>query len=139
MASRPAVRFLRGNLEPLVVEASTKYGRDWNADLRLGDARLAAFACWPVTVELDIVGLGRTLFCHAILAADERPRGEYWALLGAAVELRRTEYDVDAAVASIRSAGGLVREQRLAELLAQLDWEKLAAHYETFRFRSSGA
>ena len=35
----------------------------------------------------------------------ERPPGAYWALLGPGVELRRTDYDVEAAVSAMRSAG----------------------------------
>ena len=35
---------------------------------------------------------------------EGRP-GAYWALLGPDVELRRTEYDVDEAVARLRASG----------------------------------
>ena len=47
----------------------------------------------------------------------EGRRGAYWALLGPAVELRRTEYDVDAAVAVIRDAGGDAVEGIIVETL----------------------
>ena len=48
---------------------------------------------------------------------EERP-GAYWALLGPEVELRRTEYDLEAAAAAIRATGfpdadGLARENVL--------------------------
>jgi predicted phosphodiesterase len=188
LTSRADVRFLRGNLERLVLEGADEYGRDWSAErLRLGDARLAAIASWPPVVELEIDGLGRALFCHAIPTADEpiftrrtpneavaeligdvaadivvcghthmqfdrllptglrvvnagsvgapfeRPRGAYWALLGAAVELRRTDYDVDAAVASIRSAGAPVDEELLGLLLEPPDRDETTARFEDAR------
>jgi predicted phosphodiesterase len=188
LTSLADVRFLRGNLERLVLEGADEYGRDWNAErLRLGDARLAEIASWPLTVELEIDGLGRALFCHAIPTADEpiftrrtpnevvaeligdvaadvvvcghthmqfdrllptglrvvnagsvgapfeRPRGAYWALLGAAVELRRTDYDVDAAVASIRSAGAPVDEELLGLLLEPPDRDETTARFEAAR------
>lgn len=151
------VRFVRGNVDRLVLEGITEYGQDWSAErLRLGDAPLATIAAWPLIVELEIEGLGRTLFCHAVPTGDEPiftritpdedvagligdveaelvvcghthvqfdrqlanglrvvnagsvgmpyegRRGAFWALLGPTVELRHTEYDVEAAVASIR-------------------------------------
>ncbi len=49
----------------------------------------------------------------------EGRRGAYWALLGPAVELRRTEYDVDAAVALIRDAGGDAVEGIIVETLLE--------------------
>jgi predicted phosphodiesterase len=188
LTSLADVRFLRGNLERLVLEGADEYGRDWSDErLRLGDARLAETASWPLTVELEIDGLGRALFCHAIPTADEpiftritpddvvaeligdvaadvvvcghthmqfdrllptglrvvnagsvgapfeRPRGAYWALLGAAVELRRTDYDVDAAVASIRSAGAPVDEELLGQLLEPPDRDETTARFEAAR------
>ena len=188
LTSLAHVRFLRGNLERLVLEGAGEYGRDWNDErLRLGDARLAEIASWPLTVELEIDGLGRALFCHAIPTSDEpifteitpdevviellgdipadvvicghthmqfdrllpsglrvvnagsvgapfeRPRGAYWALLGAAVEFRRTDYDVDAAVASIRKAGAPVDEELLGQLLEPPDRDETTARFEDAR------
>ena len=188
LASLAEVHFLRGNLERLVVDGVDEYGRDWNADrLRLGDARLAAIASWPLTVELDIEGVGRTLFCHAIptddepifthvtsdddvadllgdLAADvvvcghthiqfdrrlandlrvvnagsvgrpfERPAGAYGALLGPGVDLRRTTYDVAAAVDSMRGAGADVDDELLDDLLEPPDRDETTARFESAR------
>ena len=63
----PDVRFVRGNVDRLVVEGDDEYGQDWSAErVRLGDAHLATVAGWPLTVELEIHGVGATLFCHAI-------------------------------------------------------------------------
>ena len=188
LASLAEVHFLRGNLERLVVDGVDEYGRDWSADrLRLGDARLAAIASRPLSVELDIEGVGRTLFCHAIptddepifthvtsdddvadllgdLAADvvvcghthiqfdrrlandlrvvnagsvgrpfERPAGAYWALLGPGVDLRRTTYDVAAAVDSMRGAGADVDDELLDDLLEPPDRDETTARFESAR------
>jgi predicted phosphodiesterase len=142
---------------------------------------LAAFA---PTVELDVDGLGVTLFCHgspssdeealttetsderlaAVLAETRAPvvvcghthrqfdrrigerrvvnagsvglpyegrRGAYWALLGPEVELRRTEYDVDAAVARMRASGSPDLEELLREsLLDPTDPDTVARLFE---------
>jgi predicted phosphodiesterase len=182
------VHFLRGNLERLVVQSAEEYGRDWSQErLRLGDPRLAEIASWPLTFELEIEGLGRTLFCHAIPSADEaivtrntpddavvelmddvgadvvvcghthmqfdrrlasglrvvnagsvgrpfqRPPGAYWALLGPDVELRRTDYDVQAAIDTIRSANALVDDGLLADLLEPPDRDETTARFEAAR------
>ena len=37
---------------------------------RLGPKRAARVARWPLTVELDLAGVGRTLFCHATPTSD---------------------------------------------------------------------
>ena len=68
----PGIRFLRGNADRLVVDGVGEYDHDWIADReRLGARRLAELASWPLTVDLEIDGVGRTLFCHAIPSADE--------------------------------------------------------------------
>jgi putative phosphoesterase len=72
LSSLPDVRFVRGNADRMVLEGFGEHGQDWNAERqRLGEARLAAVASWPLTVELEIDRLGPTLFCHAIPTADE--------------------------------------------------------------------
>jgi predicted phosphodiesterase len=68
----PAIRFVRGNGERTVLEGTDEFGVDWDQERkRLGDERLATIAAWPLTTELDLDGLGRTLFCHAVPSADE--------------------------------------------------------------------
>ena len=182
------VRYVRGNADRMVLNGTDEYGTDWGAYReRLGEARLAAVASWPLTVELEIDGIGRALFCHATPTADdpiytrstpdedlaallgdveaelvvvghthvqfdrrlpsgprvvnagsvgipfERPPGAYWALLGPGVELRRTEYDVEAAVSAMRSAGAQVGEEYLAELLEPPDGDETTARFEAAR------
>lgn len=125
---------------------------------QLDAAQLALLATWPTTRELEIPGVGRTLFCHATPRSDVEcvtrvtpesrlssvfagvdaevvvcghthmqfdrrvagrrvvnagsvgmpfagPPGAYWLLLAAGVQLRRTDYDVDAAAAQLRRSG----------------------------------
>jgi len=179
------VRFVRGNADRLVMEGEGEHGVDWSAERRrLGEPRLAMIASWPLTVELETEGLGRTLFCHAIPSADEPiftritpdedvaellgdveaklvvcghthvqfdrqlasglrvvnagsvgmpyegRRGAFWALVGPEVELRRTEYDVEAAAASIREAAGPGSEQQAGWLLDPPDPDETTAYFE---------
>jgi putative phosphoesterase len=57
--------------------------------------------------------------------------GAYWALLGDDVELRRTEYDLDAAIAEMRAGGFDELEEMLREsLLEPMDPDEVAALFE---------
>jgi putative phosphoesterase len=68
----PNVRFVRGNVETTVLEGNDEYGRDWNAEReRLGEARLAAIAQWPRSLELEIEGLGKVLICHSTPRSED--------------------------------------------------------------------
>jgi putative phosphoesterase len=68
----PHVRFVRGNADRTVLEGADEHGVDWGEErARLGDERLAALAAWPLALELELDGLGRTLFCHATPASDD--------------------------------------------------------------------
>lgn len=66
----PAV--VRGNADREVLERGERFGplATWCAD-RLGGARLAAAATWPLTRELELDGLGRALVCHSTPASDD--------------------------------------------------------------------
>ena len=185
-ASLPRARVIRGNADRLIVEGEREHDVDWGAEReRLGDERLAAIRTWQLTVELELDGLGRALFCHAIPTADEPiftritpdaeveellgdtgadvmvvghthvqfdrllgsglrvvnvgsvgmpyegRRGAYWALLGPEVELRRTEYDVEAAVAAIREAAS--DEDLVRRLLDPPDPDEATAFFESQR------
>jgi putative phosphoesterase len=193
LARLPDVRFLRGNGDRMVLEGVDEYGQDWNTERRrLGDARLAEVASWPLTLELEIDGLGPTLFCHAIPTADDPiftrltpdedvdellgdvsadvvvvghthvqfdrrlpsgvrvvnagsvgmpyggRRGAFWALLGPEVELRRTDYDVDAAAAAIRAVGGDGNEQLARVLLEPPDPDEASRFFESQRLTQRG-
>jgi putative phosphoesterase len=193
LARLPDARFLRGNGDRMLLEGVDEYGQDWNTERRrLGDARLAEVASWPLTLELEIDGLGPTLFCHAIPTADDPiftrltpdedvdellgdvsadvvvvghthvqfdrrlpsgvrvvnagsvgmpyggRRGAFWALLGPEVELRRTDYDVDAAAAAIRAVGGDGNEQLARVLLEPPDPDEASRFFESQRLTQRG-
>jgi putative phosphoesterase len=194
LARIPNARFLRGNADRLVLEGVVEHGQDWAREReRLGEARLQALASWPLTLELEIEGLGRTLFCHAIPSADEPiftritpdedvldligdveaqvlvcghthvqferrlfnglrvvnagsvgmpyegRRGAFWALLASTVELRRTEYDTDAAAASIRESAAAGSEQLAGWLLEPPNPDEATAYFESRRDTARGA
>lgn len=68
------VWFVRGNGDREVARASAGQGHAPDAArfarLRLSSAELRRVAAWPLTVRLELVGLGPTLFCHAVPHAD---------------------------------------------------------------------
>ncbi len=188
LTSLPDVRFVRGNADRFVLEGADEYGEDWQAEReRMGEERLAAVAKWPLTQELEIEVLGRTLVCHAVPTADEPiftkltldedvaaligdvdaelvvvghthiqvdrrlptglrivnagsvgmpyegRRGAFWALLGPDVQMRHTEYDVEAAVASMRSDGAPRPEAQLRQLLEPPDPDETSRFFESQR------
>jgi len=67
------VRFLSGNGDRETVsppdEGPLREIGLW-ATARLGPERLERVAQWPSTVELEVTGLGRVLFCHATPSSD---------------------------------------------------------------------
>lgn len=188
LSSRRDVRFLRGNADRLVVDASPGPPEELHAwcAARLGGRRLQAVASWPSTVELEVDGLGRTLFCHAVPSGDEPiftrltpdgavaellgdvdavvvcghthvqfdrrlgngmrvvnagsvgmpyegRRGAYWALLGPDVELRRTEYDVERALARMHETGVPISAEHAGWLLDPPDPDETSAYFEGLR------
>ena len=67
------VRFLQGNgdretVAPPADGPLAEVG-EWAA-ARLGAERIDRIARWPATVELEVSGLGRVLFCHATPSSD---------------------------------------------------------------------
>lgn len=63
----------------------------------------------------------------------EGARGAYWALLGPDVVFRRTEYDVEAAVAGIELLAAPVYERLLEKLLDPPDPGETTAYFESQR------
>jgi putative phosphoesterase len=62
---------VRGNADRLdSVRAHSDEQAGWNEE-RLGEERFAVVTAWPLTLELEIDGLGRVLFCHATPTSDE--------------------------------------------------------------------
>jgi putative phosphoesterase len=188
LASLPDVRVVRGNADRFVLEGTDEHGEDWAVErARMGEERMSAVAAWPLTHALEIDGLGRTLFFHAVPAADEPiftritpdedvarlighveadlavvghthvqfdrslpgglrvvnagsvgmpyegRRGAFWALLGLDVELRHTEYDVEAAVAAMRADGAPRPDAQLQLLLEPPDPDETTRFFESQR------
>jgi predicted phosphodiesterase len=63
-----AAQFVAGNCEREVLAAADDSSL-WCRE-QLTSAETAAVASWPATVELDVDGLGRVLFCHATPRSD---------------------------------------------------------------------
>lgn len=63
----------------------------------------------------------------------EGARGAYWALLGPDVDFRRTEYDVEAAVAAIEALDAPVDGTLLRYLLEPPESEATTEHFESLR------
>lgn len=68
------VRFVTGNCDR---ETASPAGHEqWHADVggwsatKLDDAQLARVRAWPLSVEVDVPGLGTVLFCHATPRSD---------------------------------------------------------------------
>jgi putative phosphoesterase len=183
------VRYIRGNADRLVLEGSD----DQNAWVgqRLRSSDLADVAGWPEMLALDVVELGRVLFCHATprndeeivsaatpdevlhevlagVAADvvicghthhqydrtigdvrlvnagsvglpyEGKAGAFWALLGPDVELRSSEYDVQAGAARLRRTGYPKLDEYLTvSLLDPIPREQAITEFERLAGRGS--
>ena len=69
----------------------------------------------------------------------EGRRGSFWALLGPDVELRRTEYDVEAAVATIGALGSATHDQLVGYLLDPPQPDEATAFFESQRSAVHGA
>ena len=67
------VLFISGNCDREAVEAPPEgelgAAARWSNE-RLGPERTARVAAWALTVELELPGLGRVLFCHATPSSD---------------------------------------------------------------------
>ena len=66
------------------------------------------------------------------LPYEGRP-GAYWALLGRDVELRRTDYDVEAAASAIRALGAPVNDDLFDHLVGPPTSEETTAYFESLR------
>ena len=64
----------------------------------------------------------------------EEERGAYWAMLGPDVELRRTEYDLERAVAAYRATHDPLAEQMVEILLTPPTRDEVIEHAERLEF-----
>ena len=81
-------RFVHGNADRTEeVERFSAEQASWNVE-RLGSNRIAEVVAWPLTLELEVDGLGSVLVCHSTPVADTpvytriTPDEELLALLG---------------------------------------------------------
>jgi putative phosphoesterase len=83
-------------------------------------------------VQFDRVAAGRRLVNAGSvgLPYEGRP-GAYWALLGPAVELRRTEYDVEAAARALDAVGTPEALDRAGWLRDPPDPDEVSAYFES--------
>ena len=72
----------------------------------------------------------RVVCAGSVGAPYEGRPGAFWAVLGPDVELRRTEYDVEAAVAAIRATGYPGAEDAASLLLEPRDPDETSAFFE---------
>jgi predicted phosphodiesterase len=87
-----------------------------------------------VHVQLDrVVGDRRYVNAGSVGMPYEGRRGAFWALLGPDVELRRTAYDVEAAVEQLRATGYPDAEQYAGWLLEPEDPAEVSAYFEGLR------
>jgi predicted phosphodiesterase len=87
-----------------------------------------------VHVQVDrLVGDRRFVDAGSVGMPYEGRRGAFWALLGPDVELRRTGYDVAAAVERIRATGYPDVEQLAGWLLDPEDPAEVSAYFEGLR------
>jgi len=68
--AKTGAQIVRGNADRLVLERDDWHLATWSAD-QLDEERLAAVSAWPLSLELDIDGLGRVLVCHSTPASDD--------------------------------------------------------------------
>jgi putative phosphoesterase len=113
-----AVRFCHGSPrsdeECVTPETPEERVREFMAGV---DERVVVTAHVHIQFDREVAGVRSVNAGSVGLPYEGRP-GAYWALLGPDVELRRTEYDVDEAVAAFRESG-FPDPDPLVELLLQ--------------------
>jgi predicted phosphodiesterase len=101
----------------------------------LGEVEAELLVCGHTHVQFDRLlpsGL-RVVNAGSVGHPYEGRRGAFWALLGPGVELRRTEYDVEAAALAIRELGGALTEQMAGHLVDPPDPDEVSAFFESKR------
>ena len=101
----------------------------------LGDVEADLVVCGHTHVQFDrrLPGGPRIVNAGSVGMPYEGRRGAFWALLGPDVELRHTQYDVEAAVAAIRQAGGAAHDQLCGYLLEPPDPDETSEYFEGMR------
>jgi predicted phosphodiesterase len=101
----------------------------------LGDVDAELLVCGHTHVQFDRLlpsGL-RVVNAGSVGMPYEGRPGAFWAVLGPDVELRRTEYDVEAAARAIREVGGALNERQAGYLVEPPDPDEVSAFFESQR------
>ncbi len=179
-------QFIAGNCERMVLHGDTEADQ-WCRE-QLDAELLADVSLWQLTIELDIAGLGRVLFCHATPGSDEEiitrltpdaavaeafagtvadvvvcghthvqvdravpgalrlvnvgsvgmpcegTPGAFWALIDGGIELRRTEYAVEPALARLLEPGfPSVEDVFFEQVRGEVTAESASEYFESLR------
>jgi len=112
-------------------EILTRLSPDRRVDEALAHVDAQLVVCGHTHVQFDrLVSGGRLVNAGSVGMPYEGRRGAFWALLGPEVELRRTEYDVEAAVAAIRGTGYPLADEITGSLLDPPDPDETSAYFE---------
>lgn len=88
-----------------------------------------------IHVQFDRIAAGlRSINAGSVGMPYEGAPGAYWALLGPDVEFRRTEYDIEAAVAAYHATDDPVRAEMIEMLVTPATREEAIEHAEELEF-----
>ena len=112
-------------------EILTKLSPEHRVAEALGDVEQRVVVHGHTHVQYDRQVAGRRVVnAGSVGMPYEGRQGAFWALLGPDVELRRTEYDVDAALAAIRATGYPAVDELAGWLLEPPDSDEVSAFFE---------
>jgi putative phosphoesterase len=97
------------------------------------DAELVVVGHTHIQVDRRLPSGLRIVNAGSVGLPYEGRRGAFWTILGPGVEPRRTEYDVEAAVASMRADGASRPEEQLRMLLEPPDPDETTRYFESQR------
>ena len=97
------------------------------------DERVIVTAHVHIQFDREVAGI-RSINAGSVGLPYEGRRGAYWALLGPGVELRRTEYDLDEAVARYRATDFPKVEELVEMMLAPPEPREVIDHAEKVIF-----
>jgi putative phosphoesterase len=128
------VRFCHGSPrsdeECVTPETPVERVREFSASV---DERVIVTAHVHIQFDREAAGI-RSLNAGSVGLPYEGKRGAYWALMGPDVELRRTEYDVDATVERYRASGQPNVEQIVEMMLEPPEPREVIDHAEKHIF-----
>jgi putative phosphoesterase len=128
------VRFCHGSPrsdeECVTPETPVERVREFSAGV---DERVIVTAHVHIQFDREAAGI-RSLNAGSVGLPYEGRQGAYWALLGPDVELRRTEYDVDAAVERFQASGQPNVEQIVEMMLEPPEPREVIDHAEKHVF-----